>query len=112
MDDFPTDGTSAFIIENWLSPHSSSIKSLFEWRYPEEVPLRICIAGAPGSHKHKVGNWLGKKLDLPVITSVARTVNKLDYPINLKADWESQLLITLGELFEEGEYNEFITVNL
>lgn len=105
------DGASAFIIESWMKPSSSRIKSLWAWTDPEEVPLQIALCGAGGTGKTEVGTRLAQRLDLPFIDGIARTLRELDYNINKKANWYTEFLILLGMLWEQNEYDEYITAS-
>lgn len=109
--DIPANGTSAFLIESWIEPQDLSIKSLWEWNDPDEVPLRIALCGAAGTGKDALATKLAKELDIAVIKDIVRTANRLGAKINKNADWSDELMILVAHLWEHYEYSEFIAAS-
>ncbi len=104
----PANGSSAFYIESWMDPTESSIKSLWAWHDPEEVPLQIAITGTAGTGKKKLAHALSKTLELPVIYGVARNVQSIGFKLNDKSRWADEFTLFLGQFYEQCEYSEFI----
>lgn len=80
----------AFNQESWLEPVDMAIKSLWEWRNPEETPLQIAICGAGGTGKRKLAKALGVKLGILVVDSTGRTLSHNGYHINKNTTIESE----------------------
>lgn len=106
----PLNGSAAMLVQSFAEERSDEkIRSLFSWRHPESVPLRIALVGSWGADKAALGEYLSERLDLPHIESVARTVEALGYPINEDATTDSIMLTFLGQMHEEQEYSEYVS---
>jgi nicotinamide riboside kinase len=109
MDELKANGSSAFYVESWIDPNPSSIKSLWAWPDPEEVPLQIGITGTAGTGKRRLARALGKRLDIPVIEGVVRNVKEMGFKINKDARWLDEFAIMLGQIWEQMEYTEYVS---
>lgn len=108
-EEYIANGSSAYHVESWLDPNQSKIKSLWQWPDPEEVPLQIAICGAAGTGKARLAKSLGNELDLPVINGIARNCKHIGFKLDKEAEWKDQFAIFLGQIWEQMEYDEFIT---
>lgn len=108
-EDIPANGSAAFTVKSWMEPTESSIKSLWEWHSPEDVPLNIAICGAAGTGKRKLARALARELEIIPIEGIARTIHKLGGSLNKKASWEDQFMFFLAQLWEQSEYDEWVS---
>lgn len=110
-DDMSPDGSTVFFAQAWTSPAQQQVKSLWEWSDPEDVPFRVAVIGAGGTDKKALAQALASKLDVPCIHSVPRTVKSIGGQLNSKATVESEMLIWLAQLWEQLEYDEYVTAS-
>lgn len=109
MDDIAANGMSAFTATSWAEPNHGKIKSLWDWYQPEDTPLRISISGVAGTGKKKLARSLARKLDITAITGVPRTIKEIGGSINKNADMEDEFLAFIAQVWEQQEYQEFVT---
>jgi hypothetical protein len=103
-----TNGTTAFYSHSWGSKREGKIRSYFSWSDPSSVPLRIGVCGAGGTGKGEFSELLGRKLDIPVIHDIARTVYGMGHKLNKNADLLTEMLVWFGQQWEQLEYDEFV----
>lgn len=108
-DDFPANGIEAFKVETWIQPNPSSIKSLWQWNSPEDTLLRVAICGVSGTGKRALAEAIGEEVDLKVIEGITSTVRDVGGKLGSKSDWLDEFMIFLGQVWEEIEYEEFVS---
>jgi hypothetical protein len=108
-DDVLTDGSAVFNYRSYMNPRESKIKSLWPWAEPEDVPLRISISGVAGTGKRKLAKSLSRKLDIPAISGIPRTVGDMGGLLNKRADLSDEFMIFMAQFWEQQEYSEYVS---
>lgn len=102
-------GSQLYNYKSWMQPSDLKIKSLWEWHSPEDTPLRISVSGAAGTGKRKLAKTLARRLDITDITGIPRTMKDLGAQLSKSADMEDEFMMFLAQVWEEREYDEFVT---
>lgn len=108
-EDVLTDGSAVFNYKSFLEPHGSKIKSLWKWGDPEDVPLRISISGVAGTGKRKLAKSLGRRLSIPAIAGIPRTINDMGGVLNKRSDLSDEFMLFMAQLWEQQEYYEYVS---
>lgn len=108
-EDDKADGSNCLYVQSWFDNNDSNIKSLWQWPNPEDVPLRIAVCGTAGTGKKKLAKALAKKLDIPAIEGVARTVLRSGHNLNKNSRWADEMITFLAQMWEQCEYDEYVT---
>lgn len=109
MDDVLSNGSSVFTYKSFMTPSPAKIKSLWQWNQPEDTPLRISISGVAGTGKRKLSKSLARKLEITDVSGIARTIKDMGGSLNKSADMHDEFMIFMAQLWEQHEYQEFVT---
>lgn len=102
-------GASAYYAESWEDIKPTPIQGLLNMDLADNFPCRIGISGAQGSGKYLLASRIAKKLNIPLIEHVPRTVKDMGFTLNKKSDVMAQLTIWLGQLHEQLSFYHFIS---
>lgn len=108
-DDQTSNGANVFLVDTWSDNNESPIKSLWEWHNPQHTPLKISISGAAGTGKKQLAESLSRKLEIPLITSIPRTVKSLGGTLNKNATMADEFMMFLAYAYEQNDYPEFVS---
>lgn len=99
-------GQLAFLAQGYYFAQGHKINPILKW--PQGEPSRIGILGSHGVGKTTLAKALSNELHVTRIDEVARTVLSLGFELNDQATIQTQLLMWLGQLWEEQDLEEFV----